>query len=1025
MGGKKATSTSQVTIPPEVLARYNAVNTKAEAAAAKPFQSFGTTAADYVAQINPQQMAGITSTNAAAGSYQPYLSAASGATQGAMGGLNAADIQKYMSPYLSNVADTTAALMRQSNEQAQSGALGTAAMSGAFGGDRAGIAAANLSQQNQLAMGKTMADIYQQGYGQALGTAQQQQGVQLQGAQQLANLGAQAQGLGLQGAQAQMAAGTMQQQTEQAGKDAMVQRFMQEQGYPFQVAQFLANIALGTGTASGSTTTTTQPTGIFGNLASGGRVDGYATGGGVSGSDSYVPEVEVPVGQLMVAQPPQQQKSGGLGSIISLATKFMASGGVAGNRDGYDVGGVPPTQRPMPRPVDLLTRQPITAPEEGFISSTQRPMPRPAGLAGADVASDTMAALGRAPSGLSAPVQVKPAPEFGQSTGVAAPAASLFDAKIVPIESGGKQTDASGQPLTSSAGAVGAAQVMEGTGPEAAKLAGLEWDRDRWMYDRDYNLALGRAYFNEQLRQFGNPELAAAAYNAGPGAVRSAMDRATAMGGTYLDYLPTETQAYVAKFSGDGTAQPQPTGGLGAASAPVETAPGGVKPYEDRNAIGQFLHNPATNKLDRNAVLSVLAGLGTMASSRTLSPIAALLQGVGGGAAAYQSLQSAEPSRVAETMANSRNARAMYQQQVALGETRPFDQWAAAQFGGGAASMIGGPGAPAAPGAQTAPAPSYQGVPLDIFGRGMTQTISLPGGVQVQAGQSYGYLKALENELQSKVSLGVVDPSTLVGVQQKIADIERANGQIVDVNGRSVIDPTYSQMQFAGNQTASDLTRSNAILTSLPEKLTSVSDQDRRIEEMARVAAGLPTSGPAAPFLAPIAGLATQFGLSEANSMTTNYNMMAKLVADEARQSLNEIGGDTNTNTYINNIVSSTVNPTMDKGSMAEILAIKAGINEYQREMYAELNKSATENPTANLAQMEREYRSTHPVAPFIEAQRPKFADALGVSTTGEQITPQNAPTGARVFDVNQNKWFEKNENGKWVLSANQEGQGQ
>lgn len=754
MGGKKATSTSQVTIPPEVLARYNAVNAKAEAAAAKPFQSFGTTAADYVAQINPQQTAGIAGVNTAAGSYQPYLASASSATQGAMGGLTAADIQKYMSPYLSNVADTTAALMRQSNEQAQSGALGTAAMSGAFGGDRAGIAAANLAGQNQLAMGKAMADIYQQGYGQALGAAQQQQGVQLQGAQQLANLGAQAQGLGLQGAQAQLAAGTMQQQTEQAGKDAMVQRFMQEQGYPFQTAQFLANIALGTGTASGSTTTTKQPTGIFGNLASGGRVDGYATGGGVAGQDGYVPQGEVPVGQLMVAQPPQQRE-GGLGKIISLATKFMASGGVAGDRSGYDVGGAPSASGykeyavngdmwhrgpsgviadAFGNPVDIgraetvrnamesqdllaggqrlaqsdeMARQFRQSQEDAASALAQRNKDALAGMyegsfppsglavasrntpgsfpaAGMPAATPALslahpvnpdaafkANLGAAYSnmgsaeaaqeragragesapqrpaglGVAAPTAAAPtglgaaAPAPAQPTGVAAPAVSLFDTKIVPIESGGRQTDEAGRPLTSPAGAVGAAQVMESTGPEAAKLAGLPWDRDRWMYDRDYNLALGRAYFNEQLRQFGSPELAAAAYNAGPGAVRSAMDRATALGGSYLDYLPTETQDYVAKFSGNGAARPQPTGGLGAAQAPVEAAPGGVKPYADRNAVGQFLHNPETNKLDRNAVLSVLAGLGTMASSRTLSPVAALLQGVGAGAGTYADLQ--------------------------------------------------------------------------------------------------------------------------------------------------------------------------------------------------------------------------------------------------------------------------------------------------------------------------------------------------------------------------------------------------
>jgi hypothetical protein len=38
---------------------------------------------------------------------------------------------------------------------------------------------------------------------------------------------------------------------------------LQERGYPFQVAQFLANIAMGTGALSGSTTTTTQPNSFF------------------------------------------------------------------------------------------------------------------------------------------------------------------------------------------------------------------------------------------------------------------------------------------------------------------------------------------------------------------------------------------------------------------------------------------------------------------------------------------------------------------------------------------------------------------------------------------------------------------------------------------------------------------------------------------------------------------------------------------------------------------------------------------
>lgn len=276
MGKKTSTTTSQVQIPPEVMARYNAVNTRAEQVAATPFQKYGTEGSDFVAQINAQQRAGINNVNTAAGAYQPYIDAATGATVAGMGAVNPGelDINKYMSPYIQNVADTTGAMLAQENERAMSGGLGTAIMSGAFGGDRAGIAAANLSQQQNLAYGKTMADIYNQGYGQAVGTAQQQQGVNLgaeqanqarltAGGSQLAGLGMSAQQAGLAGAEAQINAGTLEQQTEQAGKTALVNQFMQEQGYPFQVAQFLANISMGTGALSGSTTATTQPAPFF------------------------------------------------------------------------------------------------------------------------------------------------------------------------------------------------------------------------------------------------------------------------------------------------------------------------------------------------------------------------------------------------------------------------------------------------------------------------------------------------------------------------------------------------------------------------------------------------------------------------------------------------------------------------------------------------------------------------------------------------------------------------------------------
>ncbi len=111
-------------------------------------------------------------------------------------------------------------------------------------------------------------------------------------------------------------------------------------------------------------------------------------------------------------------------------------------------------------------------------------------------------------------------------------------------ESGGRQFAADGKPLTSSKGAVGVMQVMPSTAPEAARLAGVKWDEGRYRNDAAYNQQIGEAYFREMLRQFKDPEMAAAAYNAGPGAVR----KAVAKGGNYLDHLPAETKNYVANF---------------------------------------------------------------------------------------------------------------------------------------------------------------------------------------------------------------------------------------------------------------------------------------------------------------------------------------------------------------------------------------------------------------------------------------------------------------------------------------------
>lgn len=113
--------------------------------------------------------------------------------------------------------------------------------------------------------------------------------------------------------------------------------------------------------------------------------------------------------------------------------------------------------------------------------------------------------------------------------------------RVEQQESGGDQS------AVSSAGAVGVMQVMPGTAPEAAQLAGVQWDPQAYRTDATYNRLLGIAYLSEMLRRYdGDVAKALAAYNAGPGSVDNVL---ATNGDNWLGALPPETQDYVARIS--------------------------------------------------------------------------------------------------------------------------------------------------------------------------------------------------------------------------------------------------------------------------------------------------------------------------------------------------------------------------------------------------------------------------------------------------------------------------------------------
>ena len=128
---------------------------QATATYSAPIDTSKFTGQQFVAGEDPLQTSAINLATSGVGSYQPYLTAAQQNLTN-MGGLTGASAyQPFMSPYQTDVIDTT---LSEFDRQALKGltALGTQAIGqGAFGGGRHGVAEAeyqSMSDANRAAL---------------------------------------------------------------------------------------------------------------------------------------------------------------------------------------------------------------------------------------------------------------------------------------------------------------------------------------------------------------------------------------------------------------------------------------------------------------------------------------------------------------------------------------------------------------------------------------------------------------------------------------------------------------------------------------------------------------------------------------------------------------------------------------------------------------------------------------------------------------------------------------------------------
>lgn len=121
--------------------------------------------------------------------------------------------------------------------------------------------------------------------------------------------------------------------------------------------------------------------------------------------------------------------------------------------------------------------------------------------------------------------------------------------KVQSAESNGRHYDKNGNLLRSPAGALGTMQIM----PQTAAKPGYGMQPINLHTTTPEQQQQWAMQYLDNFSQYHKYDLpqAVAGYNAGPGRVKQAIDKANKSGGNWYDYLPSETKEYVPKILGN------------------------------------------------------------------------------------------------------------------------------------------------------------------------------------------------------------------------------------------------------------------------------------------------------------------------------------------------------------------------------------------------------------------------------------------------------------------------------------------
>ncbi len=260
-GGQTATQQTTQQLNPFVQDLMTRGFSAAQNVASIPYQAYQ---GPRIAQFRPQEQQAFQMAERAAtsGIGQPQLAQALTAAQQAAGYSPAQfqqNVQGFMSPYQESVVDATMRRLAQSRAERDAATKAQIAQSRAFGNERRGVYEAQLAGEQDLNTAQTLANLYQQGYGQAAGLASQLPSQQLAASGQLAGISNQVIAQEQARQQMLMGAGQAQRQMAQQNLDLAYQDFLAQRGYPVEQLKILQSGIAGVPATTSSTTTSTAP----------------------------------------------------------------------------------------------------------------------------------------------------------------------------------------------------------------------------------------------------------------------------------------------------------------------------------------------------------------------------------------------------------------------------------------------------------------------------------------------------------------------------------------------------------------------------------------------------------------------------------------------------------------------------------------------------------------------------------------------------------------------------------------------